>query len=103
MGEGSSQSAQTMDCRPSQYGGESLRCSLPLRLQNLLRKPNPASHMSDHKEQQAQLEAELQKVILRFIKEYDLTLADAVGTIEVVKLWLYVDQTTEPRDEDYNG
>lgn len=59
--------------------------------------------MSDHKEQQAQLEAELQKVILRFIKEYDLTLADAVGTIEVVKLWLYVDQTTEPRDEDYNG
>lgn len=56
--------------------------------------------MSDHKEQQAQLEAELQKVILRFIKEYDLTLADAVGTIEVLKLWLYIDQTKP--DEPYH-
>lgn len=51
-----------------------------------------------HREQQDHLETELKGVIRRFIKEYDMTLADAIGTLEVVKLWLYMDQTAEPEE-----
>lgn len=52
-----------------------------------------------HKEQQAALEHELTAVITRFRSEYDLTLADAIGTLEVVKLCLFKDQM-EDQDEE---
>lgn len=53
----------------------------------------------DHREQISAFEHELRAVIARFIKEYDLTLADAIGTIEVVKLRLYHEQTEENSDD----
>lgn len=53
-----------------------------------------------HSEQQEQLESELTAVIKRFRSEYDLTLADAVGTIEVVKLCLFREQVQMLEKDD---
>lgn len=52
-----------------------------------------------HKEQQAALESELNAVVRRFRSEYDLTLADAIGTIEVVKLCLFREQMEDMKEE----
>lgn len=40
-------------------------------------------------EQIAAFANELQNVVQRFIREYDLNLADAIGTLELVKLELW--------------
>lgn len=41
---------------------------------------------------------DLQKVIDRYRAEFNLTLATAIGSLEVVKLNLYQEQTNEPTD-----
>lgn len=53
-----------------------------------------------HKEQQSQLETELTAVVNRFRAEYDLTLADAIGTIEIVKLCLFREQMETLEDDE---
>jgi len=49
--------------------------------------------MSDS-EQVAALQTDLQKVIDRYRAEFNLTLASAIGTLEVVKLELWKEQTS---------
>ena len=46
-------------------------------------------------EQIAALAADLQRVIDRYRAEFNLTLASAIGTLEVVKLELWKDQTND--------
>jgi len=46
-------------------------------------------------EQIAALAADLQRVIDRYRAEFNLTLAAAIGTLEVVKLQLFQDQTND--------
>lgn len=53
----------------------------------------------DHHEQQEALETELRGVIARFRTEFNLSLADAVGTIECVKLELFRDQMRDIEDD----
>jgi hypothetical protein len=50
--------------------------------------------MSDA-EQIAALATDLQKVIDRYRAEFNLTLAAAIGTLEVVKLHLYQTESTK--------
>ena len=38
---------------------------------------------------------DIKNVIERYRAEFDLTLAEAIGTLEVVKLELFVDETEE--------
>lgn len=45
-----------------------------------------------HKEQVAALERDLHALIDRYRSEFDLTLADAIGTLEVVKLAVWKSQ-----------
>lgn len=49
-------------------------------------------------EQIAALAADLTKVIDRYRAEFDLTVAAAIGTLEVVKLELFHSQTSESED-----
>jgi hypothetical protein len=53
-----------------------------------------------HKDQQAALEHELAKVVNRFRDEYDLTIADAIGVLEVVKLCLFKEQVDILDDDE---
>lgn len=53
----------------------------------------------DQGKQQDQFYEELNKVIDRYIDEYDLTIASAIGTLEMIKLELFMDQVIEPKDE----
>ena len=50
--------------------------------------------MSD-KEQTEAFAADLWKVVERYQAEFNLTLATAVGTLEVAKMHLYEEQTKE--------
>ena len=52
----------------------------------------------DQSEQIAALAADVTKVIDRYRAEFDLTLAAAIGTLEVVKLELFRNQTAESDD-----
>lgn len=47
-------------------------------------------------EQIAAFEASLRQVIRRYMSEFNLTLASAIGTLESVKLELWLDQKNEP-------
>ena len=50
-------------------------------------------------EQQDRFEKELWALITKYYDEYDMTLADAIGTIEVVKLGLYHQNLNSGDDE----
>lgn len=47
----------------------------------------------NHKDQISHFANELRAVVNRFKAEYELCIADAIGTIEVVKLELFAEQT----------
>ena len=49
-----------------------------------------------HPEQVEALATDLKKVIDRYRAEFDLTVAAAIGTLEVVKLELFHQETNEP-------
>ena len=51
-----------------------------------------------HSEQVNALAADLTRVIDRYRAEFDLTLAAAIGTLEVVKLELFQNETNQPEE-----
>ena len=52
----------------------------------------------NHSEQVNALAADLARVIDRYRAEFDLTLAAAIGTLEVVKLELFMDEINQTED-----
>lgn len=49
----------------------------------------------DHKEQLKAFVGEIEAVVERFAAEFDLTMAEAIGGLEIVKLNLFNQQATE--------
>lgn len=52
----------------------------------------------NHSEQVNALAADLTRVIDRYRAEFDLTLAAAIGTLEVVKLELFQNETNQTEE-----
>lgn len=51
-------------------------------------------------EQIVAFEASLKQVIRRYMSEFNLTLASAIGTLESVKLELWLDQKNQPPPDE---
>lgn len=57
----------------------------------------------DHVEQVRALEKDLRALIRRYRMEFDLTLAAAIGTLEVVQLGLWMEEFDKLRGESDDG
>jgi hypothetical protein len=60
-----------------------------------LQKRRLSKLLMDNKEQLRAFAGDLERVIDRYRNEFDLTLAEAIGTLEIIKLVLFNQETNE--------